>query len=120
MNSRLPRTQAHSSGFESDWDFGFALGIMEKSKRKTRLADYDFKKAESNLCKTIGKEKEPFRVFFSEGKVHQLVLKGKIPCPHNFYEKDPHVFRKKWHFPAFSCGSQMYLRGRNLARELGS
>ena len=34
---------------------------------------------ESNLCKTGGKEKEPFRVFFSEGKVHHLVLKDKIP-----------------------------------------
>ena len=45
------------SGFESDWDFGSALGIMGKAKRKTRLADYDFKMAESNLCKTREKEK---------------------------------------------------------------
>lgn len=31
----LPRTQACSSGFESDCDFGSALGIMGKVKRKT-------------------------------------------------------------------------------------
>ena len=105
MNSRLPRTQAHSSGFQSDWDFGSALGIMEKSKRKTRLADYDFKKAESNLCKTIGKEKEPFRVFFSEGKVHQLVLKGTIPRPHSSYEKD-HSFLKETFLKFFKSRSQ--------------
>ena len=59
----LPRTQAHSSGFESDWDFNFALGIMGRAKRMTRLADYDFKMAESNLCKTRGKEKESFFSF---------------------------------------------------------
>ena len=32
----LPRTLARSSVFESDWDFGSALGIMGKAKRKTR------------------------------------------------------------------------------------
>ena len=32
----LPRTQARSSGFESDWDFGPALGIIGKAKRRTR------------------------------------------------------------------------------------
>ena len=36
------RTQARSSGFENDWDFGSALGIMGKARRKTRHADYDF------------------------------------------------------------------------------
>ena len=64
----LPRTQARSSGFENDWDFGSVVGIMGKAKRKTRLADYDFYMSESNSCKTGGKEKESFRVFFSEGK----------------------------------------------------
>ena len=54
---------------------------MGKAKRKTRLADYDFKMTESNLCKTGGKEKESFRVFFSDGKVHHLVLKDKILGP---------------------------------------
>ena len=29
----LPRTQARSSGFESDWDFNFALGITGRAKR---------------------------------------------------------------------------------------
>lgn len=38
----MPRTQARSSGFENDWDFGSALGIMGKARRKTRHADYDF------------------------------------------------------------------------------
>ena len=66
------------AAFKSDRDFGSALGIMGKAKRKTRLADYDFKMAESNLCKTREKEKESFRVFFSEGKVHQFVLKDEI------------------------------------------
>ena len=28
MPHPLPRTQARSSGFESDWDFGSALGII--------------------------------------------------------------------------------------------
>ena len=59
-----------------------ALGVMGKAKRKTRLADYDFKMTESNLCKTGGKEKESFRVFFSDGKVHHLVLKeGVLSSP---------------------------------------
>ena len=69
--------------------------------------------ADSNLCKTRGKEKESFRVFISEGKVHQLVQKDKIPCPHSSCEKDPH-------FTALSFGTRMYLHGRKLARELGS
>ena len=54
---------------------------MGKTKRKTHLADYDFKMTESNLYKTGGKKKESFRVFLGEGKVHHLVLKDKIPCP---------------------------------------
>ena len=54
---------------------------MGKATRKTRLADYDFKMTKSNLGKTGRKEKESFRVFFSEGKVHHLVLKDKIPGP---------------------------------------
>ena len=83
-----------SSGFESDWDFGSALGIMGKAKRNTRLADYDFKMAESKLCKTRGKEKKSFRVFFSEGKVHQLIPKDKIPCPHSSCEKDAQFFER--------------------------
>ena len=29
-----PRTQARSSRVESDWDFGLALGVMGKTKRK--------------------------------------------------------------------------------------
>ena len=72
------------AAFKSDWDFGSALGIMGK----TRLPDYDFK------CKTREKEKESFRVFFSEGKVHQFVLKDKISCPHSSCEKD-HSFSKE-------------------------
>ena len=32
----LPRTQARSTGFESDWDFNFALGVMGRAKRKSR------------------------------------------------------------------------------------
>ena len=67
---------------------------MGRAKRKTRLADYDFKMAENNLCKTRGKEKESFRVCFSEGKVHQLVQKDKIPCSHSSCEKDPHFFER--------------------------
>ena len=31
---RLPRTQARSSGLESDWDFNFTLGIVERAKIK--------------------------------------------------------------------------------------
>ena len=94
MYTSLPRTQARSSGFKSNWDFGSALDIMRKANRKTRLADYDFKMAESNLCKTREKEKESFRVLFSEGKVHQLFLKDKIPCPHSSCEKDPQFFER--------------------------
>ena len=75
---------------------------MGEAERKTRLADlYDFKIAESNLCKARGKEKE---MFFSEGKVHQLVLRDEIPCPHSFCEKDPHFFERKGisqHFPSW-------------------
>ena len=67
---------------------------MGRAKRKTRLADYDFKMAESNLCKTKGKEKESFRVFLSEGNVHKLVQKDKIPCPQSSCEKDPRFFER--------------------------
>ena len=67
---------------------------MGEAKRKTHLVDYDFKMAESNLCKTRGKEKESFRVFFSEGKVHHLVLKDKIFCPHSSCEMDPQFFER--------------------------
>ena len=81
----LPRTQARSSRVESDWDFGFALGVMGKAKRKTRLADYDFKMAESNYTKLEEKKKNHLECFSAKGKfttVHQLVLKDKIPCTH--------------------------------------
>ena len=80
-----PRTQARSSRVESDWDFGFALGVMGKAKRKTRLADYDFKMAESNYTKLEEKKKNHLECFSAKGKfttVHQLVLKDKIPCTH--------------------------------------
>ena len=80
-----PRTQARSSRVESDWDFGFALGVMGKAKRKTRLADYDFKMAESNYAKLEEKKKNHLECFSAKGKfttVHQLVLKDKIPCHH--------------------------------------
>ena len=107
------------AAFKSDWDFGSALGIMGKAKRKTRLADYDFKMAESNLCKTREKEKESFRVFFSEGKVHQFVLKDKISCPHSSCEKD-HSFLTETAFPSIFVWYTNYLHGRKLARELGS
>ena len=49
--------------------------------------------ARSNLCKLEGK-KELFGVFFSEGKVHQVVLKDKIPCVHSSCEKDLHFFER--------------------------
>ena len=64
----LPRTQASSSRFESDWDFGFAPGIMGKAKRKKRLADYDFKMAESNYAKLEGKKKNHLECFSAKGK----------------------------------------------------
>ena len=33
-------------------------------------------------------------MFLSEGKVHQLVLKDKIPCPHSSCEKYPQFFKR--------------------------
>ena len=93
------------AAFKSDRDFGSALGIMGKAKRKTRLADYDFKMAESNLCKTREKEKESFRVFSSEGKVHQFVLKDEISRPHSSCEKD-HSFPKETFLKFFKSRSQ--------------
>ena len=73
---------------------------MEKAKRKTRLADYDFKMAESNLCKTRGKEKK--------SHVHTVLVKRT------------HSFLKEMAFPSIFVGTQMYVHGRTLARELGS
>ena len=64
----LPRTQARSSRVESDWDFGFTLGVMGKAKRKTRLADYDFKMAESNYAKLEEKKKNHLECFSAKGK----------------------------------------------------
>ena len=63
-----PRTQARSSRVESDWDFGFALGVMGKAKRKTRLADYNFKMAESNYAKLEEKKKNHLECFSAKGK----------------------------------------------------
>ena len=63
-----PRTQARSSRFESDWDFGFALGVMGKAKRKTGLADYNFKMAESNYAKLEEKKKNHLECFSAKGK----------------------------------------------------
>ena len=37
--------------------FNFTLGVMGRAKRKARLADYDFKMADSNLCKPRGKKR---------------------------------------------------------------
>ena len=63
-----PRTQARSSRVESDWDFGLALGVMGKAKRKTRLADYNFKMAESNYAKLEEKKKNHLECFSAKGK----------------------------------------------------
>ena len=37
--------------------FNSALGVMGRAKRKARLADFDFKMVDSNLCKPRGKTK---------------------------------------------------------------
>ena len=66
--AHLPSTQASSSRFESDWDFGFALDIMGKAKRKTRLADYDFKMAETNYAKLEEKKKNRLECSSAKGK----------------------------------------------------
>ena len=92
-NWTLPRTRARSSVFESDWDFGSALGIMGKAKRKSAWQITISKWRKVIYAKLKGK-KESFRVFFSEGKVQQPVLKDKIPCPHSSYVKDPHFFER--------------------------
>ena len=68
MYTSLPRTQARSSGFKSDWDFGSALNIMRKAKRKTRLADYDFKMAKVIYAKLGGKKKNHLGCFLAKGK----------------------------------------------------
>ena len=50
----LPRNQARSSVFESDWDFGSALGIMEKAKRKTRERfTAQIQKSDRNRTKSV-------------------------------------------------------------------
>ena len=46
----LPRTQARSSGFESDWDFGSALGIMGKLNQ---------------ICKSSHFSRSPFPASFA-------------------------------------------------------
>ena len=115
----LPRTQARSSGFENVWDFfNFALGVMGRAKRKARLADYDFKMADINLCKPRGKKRESFRVFISEGKVHQLVQKDKIPCPHSSCEKDPHFFERNGISQHFRVVHECTFTGVNLQESL--
>ena len=108
-----------SSGLESDWDFGSALGIMGKAKRKTRLADYDFKMAESKLCKTRGKEKKNhLECFLAKGKFTSSSRRTKSPV-HTVLVKWTHSFSKEMAFPSIFVGTQMYVHGCKLARELG-
>ena len=57
-----------SSGFESDWDFGYALGIMGKAKRKMRLVDYDLKWQKVIYAKLEGKKKNHLDCFSAKGK----------------------------------------------------
>ena len=73
---------AFCHGVDGDWYFGSALGIMGKAKRKTRLADYDLKMAESDFCKARGKEKESFRVFFQRGE--SSPVRPKLQPKHSF------------------------------------
>ena len=44
--------------------------------------------------KLKGTKMNHLECFFFERKVHQLVLKDKIPCPHSSCEKDPQVFQR--------------------------
>ena len=70
------------------------LGIMGKAK-KERTCQMKI----SNWRKIIygklkGTKMNHLECFFCERKVHQLVLKDKIPCPHSSCEKDPQVFQR--------------------------
>ena len=88
------RTQVTFQWIQEQVGFWFCARYHGKGKERTHLSDEDFKLAENNLWKTKGNENESFRVFFCERKVHQLVLKDKIPCPHSSCEKDPQVFQR--------------------------
>ena len=60
------------------------------------------------------------KCFFQRRESSPARLEGQNPLSTQFLLKGPTFFRTKWHFPAFSCGTQMSLHGRKLARQLGS
>ena len=67
---------------------------MGKAKRKTVWQIMISKWRKVNYAKRKGKKKNHLECFFSEGKVHHLVLQDKVPCPHSSCEKDPHFLKR--------------------------
>ena len=55
---------------------------MGRVKRRARLADSLFKMAAINLFKNAESEEHAFVQQQSTRKVHQAVLRERIPCPH--------------------------------------
>ena len=49
----LPSTQARSSRYESDWDFGSTLDIMGKTKRKTRRLIFSLSSFPASFASTL-------------------------------------------------------------------
>ena len=75
--------------------------------------------AESNLCKTRGKEKKSFGVFLAKGKFTISSWRTKSPV-HTILVKRTHSFSKEMAFLSIFVGTQMYVHGCKLAREVGS
>ena len=96
------------------------LGIMGRAKRQDAWQITISKWRKVIYAKLEGKKKNHLECFFSEGKVHQLVQKDKIPCLHSSCEKDPQFLERNGITQHFRVVHKMYLHGRKLARELGS
>ena len=76
--------------------------------------------AESNLCKTRGKEKKNhLECFLAKGKFTSSFRRTKSPV-HTVLVKRTHSFSKEMAFLSIFVGTQMYVHGCKLARELGS
>ena len=61
---------------------------MGKAKGKTRMADYDFKMAESNLCKLEGKRKNHLECFSAKGKFTSSPLHSSCEKDQTFFERN--------------------------------
>ena len=88
-----------------------------REKRASQITISKWRKV--NYAKLEGKKKKHLECFLAKGKFTSSSRRTKSPV-HTVLVKWTHSFSKEMAFPSIFIGTQMYVHGCKLARELGS